>query len=327
MEADGQRDVSPQRAIIIVGVGRSGTSAITRAVRALGVDLGEDLKPGRGKNPAGFFEDEDLRRITNRVKKALGIRGASVSLIEPEQWERPAIRALRAEAVDTILRRFGKSPVWGFKHGRTLRLLPFWRAVFHTLDLDVRYVMAIRNPLSVARSRARLDPGRGVQEKSDLEWLVTAVPYFRHLRERPLVVVDYDLVMANPTDQLKRMARALDLPVTAAVQERIDAYASEFLRPGLRHSRFTDEDIATDSRVNILTRDAYRWLRRLATDVVDQDATDLWDDWVRIEQRLLAMAPVLRYVDTIENDLRRAKANLMGPLQVVPDVWRKLRGR
>ena len=55
--------------------------------------------------------------------------------------------------------------------------------VFHSLDLDVRYVLAVRNPLSVARSRAKLNPQRGTQEKSDLEWLVNVVPYFREVRE------------------------------------------------------------------------------------------------------------------------------------------------
>ena len=49
---DARRD---QCAIVIVGVGRSGTSAITRGVQALGVELGGHLRPGGGKNPTGFF--------------------------------------------------------------------------------------------------------------------------------------------------------------------------------------------------------------------------------------------------------------------------------
>jgi hypothetical protein len=35
----------------------------------------------------------------------------------------------------------------------------------------------------------------------------------------------------------------------------------------------------------------------------------------------------LRYVDKVEADVRRAKSNLAGPLQALPNLWRKLRGR
>ena len=69
--------------------------------------------------------------------------------------------------------------------------------------LDVRYLVALRNPLSVAASRGKLDARRGRQQKSDLEWLVNVVPYFRRARSRPLVVVDYDLLLANPEAQAK----------------------------------------------------------------------------------------------------------------------------
>ena len=129
--------------------------------------------------------------------------------------------------------------------------------------------MAIRNPLSVARSRAQLDPERGTQEQSDLEWLVNVVPYFRQVRERPFVVADFDLFMADPAAQLQRIARGLELPVTAEVQASVKAFGDEFLDPGLRHSRHGADDLDRDTRINDLTRTAYRWLYRLAIDGVD----------------------------------------------------------
>src|SRR5262245_49477891 len=254
---------TPQQCVVVVlGVGRSGTSAVTRGLQALGVELGDQLRPGGGKNPTGFFEDEGLLKINKRLREALGLRADSVSLIESQQWQTPAVQALQQEARETIRRRFGSYSLWGYKFAGTLRLLPFWRLVFHSLDLDVRYVMAVRNPMSVARSRAKLNPLRGTQEKSDLEWLVNVVPYFREVRERPFVVVDYDLLMTSPVRQLERIAASLNLPVTASVQAAIHAYANDFLNPALQHSRFTDADLDNTSRVNSLTRDAYRWLYR-----------------------------------------------------------------
>ncbi len=319
--------MSQNTAIVVLGAGRSGTSALTRGVQALGVDLGNRLRRGRGKNPTGFFEDRDLLALNKRLKRALGITGESVCLIPPSQWDSPKVQLLRRRAVQTIERRFGASRLWGFKYARTLRMLPFWETVFRELDLDVRYVVALRNPLSVARSRTQLNPRRGVQVKSDLEWLVNVVPYFRTVAQRNFVVVDYDAVIANPIVQLERVARRLRIVLTVQTRAAIKDFATDFLVLGLRHSRFTIEDLQASQEVDSLVRDAYRWLHRLAHDEIAADSTALWKDWQRIEQELTARAPVLKYIDTLLDDLRRSRRDPRGPLQTLPELLRFLRGR
>src|SRR5215471_14883352 len=269
-----------QRAVVVLGVGRSGTSAITRGLDALGVALGDRLRAGaRLKNPTGFYEDTDLLRLNKRLRRLLRVRGESVRLLETDWWQQPAVRRLHDEAVATVIRRFGALPLWGFKYARTLRFLPFWQDVFAAAGIDIAYLMAIRNPLSVARSRARLDPWRGTQEKSDLEWLVNIVPYFRQVRGRRLVVVDFDLFMSDPAAQLRRIADRLALGTTAETDAAIASYAGAFLDPALRHSRHEIAELDADARVNPLTRQAYRWLHRLARDEADPQASETWQEW------------------------------------------------
>jgi hypothetical protein len=314
------------RAVVVLGVGRSGTSAITRGVAALGVELGDRLRTATWlKNPTGFYEDADLLRINKRLKAILRVRGDSVRLLEDGWWLQPEVERLQAEAVATIRRRFGNCALWGYKYARTLRFMPFWTRVFDAAGLDVGYLMAIRNPLSVARSRARLDPWRGTQEQSDLEWLVNVVPYFRQVRGRPLAVVDFDLFMADPATQLGRVARLLDLPLTADVQASVRTFADGFLDPSLRHSRHGPAELERDSRVNALTRDAYHWLHRLATDEVGPEADGVWQEWRRIEDEVAALAPVLRHVDHLTDRLHRARWHPLGPLQGLPWLWYELK--
>ena len=322
--ADKSAPPTRQCCVAVLGVGRSGTSAITRGLAALGVELGDKLRKATWlKNPTGFYEDTDLLRINKRLKRLLGVRGDSVRLLEGDWWNTPEAQRLQAEAVETIRRRFGGQALWGYKYARTLRFMPFWTAVFAAADLDIRYLMPIRNPLSVARSRARLDPWRGTQEQSDLEWLVNVVPYFRLVRGRPCVVVDFDLFMADPGGQLARIGRGLELPQTSEVQASIEGFAGGFLDPSLRHSRHGAGDLDRDPRVNEVTRRAYRLLYRVAADEAPLDA--IWQDWEQIEQQVAAMAPMLRHVDQLTDRLHRARWNPLGPLQAVPWLWYELK--
>ena len=253
------------RAVFVVGAGRSGTSALMRGVHALGVSLGDNLKAATGKNPTGFFENADLLDVAKRARSALGLKSESVALIPEAAWREVDLEPLVKETVALVERSFGGAPIWGFKYAQTLRMLPFWERVFELGRIDASYVVAARNPLSVARSRAKLDSQRGVQEMSDLSWLVNVVPYFRRMARRPFTVVDYDVLMGGPGEQLTRIAEQLDLPVDEAVGFAIREYSEEFLQTEMRHTAFTDDDLESDPSLNPLVRDAYRWLRRLAT--------------------------------------------------------------
>ena len=220
-------------------------------------------------------------------------------MLDESEWNNSNIARLRDEAVAIIRRRFSGVPIWGFKYGRTLRLLPFWKPVLEQLDTEPVYVLALRNPLSVARSRARLNRRRGVQEHSDLEWLVSIVPYFSRLRGSPLTVVDYDLLMEEPAAQLRRVAHGLDLAMDGGVDDAIRNFAGGFLQQDMRHTRFKLEDLDQNSRLNPLCRNAYLLLYRLAGDELDAESPGFWEEWQKIEDALQMQAPLLRQIDRL----------------------------
>ena len=289
--------------MLVVGAGRSGTSALTRGIQGLGVELGDQLRAATGKNPTGFFEDKDLLRIGKEVRSRLGLRSESVALVPESTWRETELADLRKDAVGLLGDRFGAVPVWGFKYSQTLRFLPFWEEVLREAQMDPSYVVALRSPLSVARSRAKHDPRRGQQEKSDLEWLVNVVPHFRRMAANPTVIVDFDLLMADPETQLGRVARGLELPTGAGVTAAVKGYAASFLKDEMRHTHFDDRALEGDDRLNPLTRDAYRWLRRVATDEVELGSMSFWEGWSRIEAGVRDLGPVLAHVDRIEAEL------------------------
>lgn len=306
----------PKQAIFVIGAGRSGTSTITRALQAMGVDLGDHFKKASRKNPKGFFEDADLLAISKKARRVLGLRADSVRFIDRSAFDDPRLVALQDDAIEVIQKRFGQSPIWGFKYGRTLRILPFWDRILRETHSTPAFLIALRNPISVAQSRKKIDPRRGRQAASDLEWLMSIVPFLRHTRAHRLVVVDYDDLMDTPLRELTRIARELDLPLGDQGDEKIRAFVDGFLDQSLRHNRFNASDLDAAPELNPIVRDAYPLLKQWTWADKEVGFEDqFWADWANIETQTQSLKPILALMDQKEADWRKAISSPLGPLQ------------
>jgi O-antigen biosynthesis protein len=263
---------------------RSGTSAIASGLRALSVYLGDNFFDPQPDNPTGYWEDKTIVHISQRVLEELRLKWDDTSLIAPDRFHHHRIRLLKLKAVHYLKTAFGSQPLWGFKDPRTIRLLPFWLAAVHDFGAADAYVLAIRNPSSVVASLFRRQEIK--EEKARRLWLVHTVPFLHELRDKPLVVVDYDLLMLEPSAQLERIAGKLGLSLDDADRRRIDRFGTDFLDASLRHSTFSLGDLSDDTDLARLTRDAYRLLHGLATDKLPAATTSFWPAWERIADEL-----------------------------------------
>lgn len=59
-------------AVLVLGMHRSGTSVLTRAIALLGASLPSDLHPPGADNPDGYWEPAGLQRINDRLLQAAG---------------------------------------------------------------------------------------------------------------------------------------------------------------------------------------------------------------------------------------------------------------
>jgi hypothetical protein len=258
---------------------RSGTSALARGLQMLGVYLGNDFISPRPDNPTGYWEDRNIYEINERLLAVFGLKWEEVALIDDARWDEADVEALRAEAIAYLRSQFVSHPLWGFKDPRTIRLLPFWRSALHSLEVDESYLLVIRNPRSVANSLIRRHGMDAVT--AHLLWLAYVVPNLRLIANRPFMVADYDLVMANPRQELERIANGLKIPFTDGSKAGIEQFAGDFLDPNLRHSYFNVSDFELDLNLPPLTREAYLWLRSLATDRTPNDSPQFWSAWER----------------------------------------------
>jgi hypothetical protein len=256
---------------------RSGTSALTRGLQSLGVYLGNNFLDTQPDNPTGYWEDKTIVDFNDRVLAAFGLHWEEVGLIRDPQWELPELAALRREAIDYIRASLARRPIWGFKDPRTIRVLPFWRDVFREADIAASYLVAVRNPLSVAQSLLQRQ-GMPTIVGHRL-WLVYVVPYLSELRNGGYAVIDYDEFLRAPRAQLERVATMLDLPRDQERADAVSTYVDTFVDTTLRHSKFSLYDFDASPGITPLTSHAYRWLFELASDRLGHDSPEFWSAW------------------------------------------------
>jgi hypothetical protein len=274
----------PSRAAVVVGMHRSGTSTVARGLQALSVYLGENFFEFAPDNPTGYWEDKSIVGISQRVLEELQVAWDNTSLIARERFHHHRIRLLKLKAARYFNETFAAVPLWGFKDPRTIRLLPFWLGALADAGISDAYVVAIRHPMSVAASLFRRQ--EIPLDKANLLWLLHNVPFLSDLREKPFVVVDYDLLAQNPHGELARIAQRLELPASNGANRReVDRFVTEFLDESLRHNVHDAErfDIASDA--GRLTRAAYTALYDLATDRAQADA-GFWSGWETFSREL-----------------------------------------
>ena len=278
--------------VVVLGMHRSGTSAITRGLEVLGVNLGDNLYPAAIDNPKGFWEDNDFLGINEELLAHLDYSVDRLGLID---WQMPStaiVESLELKAEKLVSERCKKNALWGFKDPRTARLLPFWQAVFERVGCDVRYVIATRNPISIVESLYKRSGFEG--GTTFYLWLEHLIPAISGTMNAKRVVVDYDQLLENPKLQLLRVAKALG--VTAPEPLALFAFESEFLDVGLRHTYFTMQDLERYPSVPLQVVTAYDWLVKLANDSVLLDSAETKSVFEALSQELIFLSPTLNFI-------------------------------
>lgn len=280
----------------MLGMHRSGTSAITKGLELLGVELGNNLMPAaKGNNERGFFEDLDIHNFNQRlISEALD---NDWDRLEPLQLERLGAEH-RAAAQRLLQEKLPERRPFAFKDPRVSLLQPLWETVFDSLAIDHRYLICVRNPLSVAGSlfkRDRLHP-----LKAQLLWCHYMLAALRHTQGKRRVFVDFDRLFEAPVNELERIATAFELPLPDREAADVRAYATDFLAPALRHNHSHAEQLEDPRQALALTRDLFRLLKRQAD---GRCADEIDDGQLReLESRYEGLLPIRQDLDRIYSD-------------------------
>jgi len=228
---------------------RSGTSAVARAINLLGVYLGEPevlMPPHQTDNPKGYWEHIGIVNLQERILSALGRTWHDIWPMPEGWWTYPQILPLREELLGVLRREFVGKPLWGWKDPRTCLTLPLWNEILREENIEIGYLIVIRNPLDVATSLWKRD-NLSLNE-SLLLWQLHTLSTFVDTKGFKRVILQYDSLMESWGSSLKRIATSLEIPCPADEGYLIEEMES-FLEPGLRHSKSAFENLASNPKV------------------------------------------------------------------------------
>lgn len=236
------------RGVVVLGMHRSGTSAVTRAINLLGVpvNMADDWIAADEDNPRGYWESQALVGINNDILAALG--GGSVCPPPlPHGWERDVRLDTLVERAASSLHAVFPTAQWVWKDPRTCLTLPLWRRI---LDPAPVVVLVYRNPLEVATSlsaRDRLTKSHclALWERYVRQSLCSAVGL-------PVRVTRYENLLEAPTVWCEQTR---DFLVTHGIKlQKVEGdplrAVTEFIAKDLRHHAHPDEDVWNDPDVS-----------------------------------------------------------------------------
>lgn len=239
-QADG-RDVD-RVAIVVAGMHRSGTSALTRVLGSLGCGLPKTLMPANEYNVPGYWESEEVASLNDTLLESAGSSWDDWEPFNPDWYASPVAGEFRGRALSVLAAEFEDAPMFVLKDPRIARLLPFWTAVLGEYGADVRVALPIRNPVEVAGSlqaRDAIDPSVGL-----LLWLRHVLDAEAASRDHRRSFVRFEDLLRDWEAVAAMVARDLELSWPRQ-STSVSVEIGDRLEPSARH-QVADDSVVLD---------------------------------------------------------------------------------
>jgi hypothetical protein len=222
------------RALLILGMHRSGTSAATRVVNLLGAHIGANiLLPGEG-NLEGFWEHADAVHTNHYLLQVLGRTWFDIRQL-PKTWPQHAISQKTVAYIKTLIKRdFDSYPLVAIKDPRMCLTAPVWIAAFEALGYEVQCLFVVRDPREVADSLQARE--KWPREPIFLLWAHYMAQGLLATQQCRRSLITYDQLLTDWRGTIHRVSDELALTWpndTEAAAIDVDA----FLHVGHRHHK------------------------------------------------------------------------------------------
>ncbi len=243
-------------AFVVLGMHRSGTSAMTRVLALSGAALPQNMLPPQADNPTGFWEPKDLVELNERFltdggsawDDIFGYRSSAVMSAASEQN--------KSYALEALCNNYKSAPDIALKDPRICLLVPLWDDVLRQAGYNPIYIIMVRHPLDVAESLHIRD--NFSYNKALMLWASYMLAAERDTRHLPRVFVDYNKLLDVPLSIVERIERHTNV-VFRRRTAISDSNIENFINPELTHHYSAPNALALRSDIWPVVGQVYDW--------------------------------------------------------------------
>jgi hypothetical protein len=198
--------VSRPTIIFVLGMARSGTSALTRVLSLSGATLPPGMVGAGKANPRGFWEPRKAVFLNEKIQRS---HHSSSTDPSPRLYEEQ-FRANDVSAVHAYLAGLPSAPLIVIKDPAIATLSSVWFDAARQAGYDVAAVISVRHPQEVMASLAAMSTRPGPALSAAL-WLKYSLLAERCTRQVPRVFVEHANLLDDWRREVKRIATGLSV--------------------------------------------------------------------------------------------------------------------
>ena len=219
--------------LFVLGVARSGTSALTRVLSLCGGVLPAGMMGALAQNPRGFWEPRRAVHLNEAILRRHGSAGYDPSLcLQVEDVIDPEEKSASISKIRAYLATLPAAPLVIIKEPQITALSDMWFEAARLAGFNPATVIAVRHPQEVIASFEKLRTGPS-KELAGALWLKYSLLAERDTRDLPRVFVEYANLLDDWRREVKRISAALGIDLDTRDEGPIE----EFLTQDLRHEQ------------------------------------------------------------------------------------------
>jgi hypothetical protein len=256
--------------VLVVGVGRSGTSLLAGILGQLGFHIPQPEIEADETNPRGFgeprwvvdFHTPLMEKVRVRVfdSRPIAFEKTHAAGAEPEVRER--LREWLRGELDQAEAVVIKDP-------RVTWFLPLWSSAAEDVGTRPSLVTMLRHPAEILLSAKRSYGDWQSDASRATSWINEMLETELATRGQARAFVRYEDLLADWARELRRVGAALDLAALRDLDQTKHPQVDGFVDPGLHRNRGSWDDLSAPPRVRDLAERVWSQLQLLAEPAAD----------------------------------------------------------
>jgi hypothetical protein len=255
--------------VLVVGVGRSGTSLFAGIAGQLGLHIPQPEVKADDTNPRGFGEP---RWVVDFHTRLLRERRVTVNDARPAAFGETGAAAAEARLQPWLAQQLEGGGTVLVKDPRTAWFLPLWTRCAGELGVAPSYVTMLRHPAETLASAFKSYGTWQSAASRTAAWLNVTLETEHATRGARRAFVRYEDLLAAWRPEVARAGRALGLQALAEPDPARAAQVDGFVDPALHRNRVAWEQFDVPERVRELAEEVWETLQPLAAAGADADA-------------------------------------------------------